>query len=164
VRDLPLPAPGEGATLGATTTPNPGNVGLYAPCARTSAVAHSQVDPGVSNPPRIWRISVKLEESAVMAISRPELGKKYTFVTVVYEAEYPLLLLHARSMRLYCPLELVEKIIVVDNCERDLSPRLKNVLLTEYGHLKDYLTLVSFREIGQMNQVSGYDRQQIIKS
>jgi hypothetical protein len=27
-RDLPLPAPGEGAILGPTTTPNPGNVGL----------------------------------------------------------------------------------------------------------------------------------------
>jgi hypothetical protein len=26
-RDLPLPAPGEGAILGPTTTPNPGNVG-----------------------------------------------------------------------------------------------------------------------------------------
>jgi hypothetical protein len=30
-RDLPLPAPDEGAILGPTTTPNPGNVGYKLP-------------------------------------------------------------------------------------------------------------------------------------
>jgi hypothetical protein len=36
VRDLPLPAPGEGAILGPTATPNPGNVGQDMPLTEGS--------------------------------------------------------------------------------------------------------------------------------
>jgi hypothetical protein len=40
---------------------------------------------------------------------------RYTFVTVVFEQEYHLLLLQARSMRMHCPTSLVNAIIVIDN-------------------------------------------------
>src|SRR5215469_10750422 len=49
------------------------------------------------------------------------ISDKFTFVTVVFEAEYDLLSLQARSMRLYCPLEIVQGILVIDNSRTPIS-------------------------------------------
>jgi hypothetical protein len=68
---------------------------------------------------------------------------RYTFVTVVFEQEYHLLLLQARSMRMYCPTSLVNAIIVIDNSTIGRIPLpVKNQLLNEYGQLAIFVQIV----------------------
>jgi hypothetical protein len=80
VRDLPLPKTGEGAILGLTTTPNPGNVGLHSlvPPAREKTMASG----GAMR--RHFRVSIfvlafafsgLVAESSEGAVAGPDSGK-----------------------------------------------------------------------------------------
>ncbi len=88
---------------------------------------------------------------------------KYTFVTVFYEDEYDLLLLQARSMRLYCDRDIVDKIIVIDNSDRPLPKDWKSRLLAEYADLSNLVEIVRAHEIAKLPWAKGWQTQQILK-
>lgn len=66
-------------------------------------------------------------------------------------------------MRIYCAVDIIEGIIIIDNSEGALSSRRKKRLLIEYGHLENFVRFFDSREISQVSQAHGYDRQQVLK-
>lgn len=96
-------------------------------------------------------------------MSNSGIGKRYTFVTIVYEEEYELLLLQARSLRLYCPIDIIETIIVIDNSNRALSPKWRRWFLHEYGHFADRVQIIRASDIARMPPAKGWKSQQILK-
>lgn len=90
-------------------------------------------------------------------------AQRYTFVTVVFEDEYELLALQARSMRLYCPPQLFNSIIVIDNSQEPISSPAKGRLIDEYGDLKDSVTLVPAQDVVKLPRANGWVTQQILK-
>jgi hypothetical protein len=94
------------------------------------------------------------------------MGNKYTFVTVVFEDDYPLLNLQARSMYKYCPKEIVDSVIIIDNSERALPPYCKKRVLAAYGDLATVVKFVSARDISELPQPDsayGWRTQQVLK-
>jgi Family of unknown function (DUF6492) len=89
--------------------------------------------------------------------------KKYTFVTVVYEAEYDLLLLQARSMSVFCPVNLVDRIIIVDNSDRPISNRWKVRISAEYGNLANIVSFVRSDALARVPPADGWWSQQVLK-
>jgi hypothetical protein len=89
---------------------------------------------------------------------------RYTFVTVVFEQDYRLLLLQARSMRMYCPTDLLNEIIVIDNSTSGRIPSsVRNQLLIEYGHLRTFVHILPGSDIAQCPQAGGWFTQQVLK-
>lgn len=94
----------------------------------------------------------------------PEVNaRKYTFVTVFYEDEYELLLLQARSIRIYGNAEIIEKILLIDNSERPLPRGWKARILSEYGRLSGLVQIVSARDLARLPWSKGWKTQQILK-
>jgi Family of unknown function (DUF6492) len=89
--------------------------------------------------------------------------QKYTFVTVVFEAEYDLLLVQARSMGMYCPLEIVELIIIIDNFDRPLSLSQQNRIKAQYGCLASVVQFIRSRDLAQIPKIDGWKSQQLLK-
>jgi len=89
--------------------------------------------------------------------------RKYTFVTVVFDLEYELLALQARSMRLYCPLEMIDSIIVIDNSDRPIEPDKKSRIIAEYGSLAETVTFLTAMDVAQVPEANGWWTQQILK-
>jgi hypothetical protein len=88
----------------------------------------------------------------------------YTFVTVAFEAEFLMLSLQARSMRLYCPVELVHSVIIIDNSKAGgLGKRWGKALLREYGALSDRVQLMRGRDIANVPPADGWYSQQVLK-
>jgi|SRR5579863_7520028 len=89
--------------------------------------------------------------------------RRYTFVTIGFEEDGGLLHLQARSMRLYCPLELIDEIIVVDNSQHVQSKWLAG-LLEQYGKLASRVRVIRAHEIVDIPaDTHGWFSQQIIK-
>ncbi|RLE32283.1 MAG: hypothetical protein DRJ61_09920 [Acidobacteria bacterium] len=86
-----------------------------------------------------------------------------TFVTVVYEPEYTLLKLQARSMRIFLPEGLVHEIIVIDNSAWGMSKDRLSTLRHEYGHLSDRVRILRPRKICSIPPMVGWRSQQILK-
>jgi Family of unknown function (DUF6492) len=91
------------------------------------------------------------------------MSRRLTFVSVVFEAEYPLLWLQARSMAVFVPDELVEEIVVIDNSARRMPARVRHRLLDEYGPLSAKVRVVRPRDICVMPRTVGYRSQQVLK-
>ena len=89
------------------------------------------------------------------------ISDKFTFVTVVFEAEYDLLSLQARSMRLYCPLEIVQGILVIDNSRTPISLNRQDRIRREYGHLSHFVQFVRYKQLAKMP--CGWWTQQVAK-
>ena len=89
--------------------------------------------------------------------------KKYTIVTVVFFFEYDMLLLQARSLHLYASPDLIEKIIVIDNSERRLSPAFQARLRDAYGQFSSRLEIIRARDIARIPRFDGWRTQQILK-
>jgi hypothetical protein len=90
-------------------------------------------------------------------------ARTYTFVTVVFEAEYDLLALQARSMRLYCPLELIDSIFIVENSQHPATPGKRSKIMAEYGHLSKFVKFLMASEIANIEGTEGWWGQQILK-
>ncbi len=90
--------------------------------------------------------------------------RPYAFVTVAYDGETGLLRLQARSMRLYCPPDLVDEIIVVDNSQRATSNRWRTDLLYHYGKLARLVRFISRAELVTIPAgAGGWWTQQVLK-
>jgi hypothetical protein len=90
--------------------------------------------------------------------------RRYTFVTVGYGAEAGLLRLQARSMRLFCPADLVDEIIIVDNSQPAASNRWRADLLQQYGNLAKLVRFIPSADLATMPVTAdGWWTQQVLK-
>lgn len=86
--------------------------------------------------------------------------RRYSFVTIGFEGDAGLLCLQARSMRLYCPPELVEEIIIVDNGLKGW----RGNLLRQYGSLARFVRIVPAASIAVVPPgAGGWYTQQALK-
>jgi len=90
--------------------------------------------------------------------------RRYTFVTVGFDGEAELLRLQARSMQLYCPVELVDEILVVDNSKPGTSDRWRGGLLHQYGSLAGRVRIICGSDLATMpSDAHGWWTQQVLK-
>jgi hypothetical protein len=89
--------------------------------------------------------------------------RRLTFVSVVFEAEFLLLQLQARSMATFLPQELVEEILVIDNSARGMPTATKANLLRGYEHLSHVVRVLRPQQICQMPGAIGWRSQQVLK-
>ncbi|MFP7760249.1 DUF6492 family protein [Marisediminicola sp. LYQ85] len=93
----------------------------------------------------------------------PHPVRTLSLVTVVFEAEYPLLELQARSMAAFLSRETVREIVVIDNSWKPMSDRTRRRILRAYGPHTDRVRFVGHREIAAVPPSIGWMRQQILK-
>ncbi|MFI8633281.1 DUF6492 family protein [Microbacterium sp. NPDC077663] len=86
-----------------------------------------------------------------------------TFVTVVFEAEIPLLELQARSMSRYLDPSSVDRILILDNCVLGLSGHSRRRLLREYGALQRRVRFARTTELIDPGATGGWRSQQAAK-
>jgi hypothetical protein len=86
-----------------------------------------------------------------------------TFVTVVFEAEFPLLELQARSMGRFVPPDLVESAIVVDNSAKGMPSSTRARLLEEYGAVGPKVRIIPADQVAKMPGTTGWRSQQVLK-
>lgn len=86
-----------------------------------------------------------------------------TFVSLVYEAEYPLLLLQARSMSRFLPEHLVAELLVIDNSARAMPASVREKLLSSYGALAPRVRILRPTEISTVPAATGWRSQQVLK-
>jgi hypothetical protein len=89
--------------------------------------------------------------------------RRLTFVSVVFEAEYSLLRLQARSMAAFLVRDLVAEIVVIDNSARGMPPATAAALLGEYGDLSPRVRVLRPRDICRFPGTTGWRSQQILK-
>ncbi len=89
--------------------------------------------------------------------------RKYSFVTVVYEVEFDLLALQARSMQRYCPEKMIDSIVVIDNSLHPLPRDKKLRLIAEYGRFAKFVRILRAEEIARIPETKGWTAQQILK-
>ena len=95
----------------------------------------------------------------------PEPPGSLSAVTVVFEAEVPLLELQARSIERHVKDGLFEEYVVIDNTRDGLSPRARERIRAELGGHGDILTFTSGDVLGAGADLasSGWRSQQILK-
>lgn len=86
-----------------------------------------------------------------------------TFVSVVYEAEYPLLELQARSMAVHLRADQVRDIFVIDNSAKGMPEALRRALLADYGPLARMVTIFRPEDICRAPGAVGWNAQQVLK-
>lgn len=86
-----------------------------------------------------------------------------TLVTVVFEAEVPLLALQARSMQRFVDDTDFAKIIVIDNTRRGLSRRSRRHLLAQYGSWGPKVAFLRPADICDLPTSTGWVSQQVLK-
>ncbi len=90
--------------------------------------------------------------------------RRYSFVTIGFEGDAGLLQLQARSMRLYCPLELIEEIIIVDNSSHGETTKWQDELLYQYGNLARFVRIVPAADVSDRpTDAHGWFTQQVLK-
>ena len=88
---------------------------------------------------------------------------KLSLVTVIYEAEYPLAALQARSMSRFLPPDLVHRIILVDNSYRAMPKAWASEILSEYGAMRDRVLVMRSIDVCELPLTSDWRKQQILK-
>ena len=107
-----------------------------------------------------WRLAANFRDSILTTAPH---SRRYTFVTVAYDAEAGLLQLQARSMRLYCPADLIEEIILIDN-GLPSSKRWLADLLRQYGDLAPLVRIIPAAKLADVPVgTHGWFKQQVLK-
>lgn len=86
-----------------------------------------------------------------------------TFVTVVFEAEMPLLELQARSVSRYLDTASVEEILLLDNSVLGMSGSTRRRLLRDYGALRNRVRVVRTSDLIDPGATGGWRSQQAAK-
>lgn len=84
-------------------------------------------------------------------------------MSVVFEAEYRLLQLQARSMALFLPEDLAREIVVIDNSARGMPDSVRAELMAAYGHLAPRVQILRPRDISRVPSTIGWRSQQVLK-
>lgn len=86
-----------------------------------------------------------------------------SFVTVVFEAEFALLHLQARSMAVFVPRDLVREIVVIDNSARGMPADVRDGVMAGYGALAPLVRILRARDISRVPSTTGWRSQQVLK-
>ena len=86
-----------------------------------------------------------------------------TLVTVVFDAEFGLLELQARSFAAFLDPTPVSAIIVIDNSRRPMSRARRRSLLAAYGPFASRVTFLRSDEVATVPPTIGWRRQQVLK-
>jgi hypothetical protein len=86
-----------------------------------------------------------------------------TFVSVVFEAEYDLLRLQARSMSRHVPAALAAKVVVIDNSRSGMPASELDALRRDLGQHGSALEVLTPSTIAQLPPASGWHGQQVLK-
>ena len=99
-----------------------------------------------------------------MARRMPERSGSLSVVTVVFEAEVPLLELQARSIARHVPDGVFDEILVIDNSRRGLPEHARRRIRDELGDHADRLAFASRADLGPTAaDASGWRTQQSLK-
>jgi hypothetical protein len=88
---------------------------------------------------------------------------RLTLVSVVFEPEFPLLQLQARSMAAFVAEDLVREIIVIDNSVRGMPADVSSQLTKCYGPLSRLVRVLRSADICRVPAASGWRSQQVLK-
>lgn len=88
---------------------------------------------------------------------------RLSLVTVVFETEFALLDLQARSLAAYVQPDDLASIIVIDNSARGMGAGTRRRLLGQYGPHRDAVRIVRPEEITEVPAASGWLVQQVLK-
>ena len=86
---------------------------------------------------------------------------RYTFVTVIYEDDYSAMTLQACTIHMFLPLEMVDRIIIIDNSSEENLFNIDTVL-PHYGSLDAYVTVIRRRDLTPID-TAGWHVQQLLK-
>ena len=87
----------------------------------------------------------------------------YSFVTVVFEPEFELLCLQARSIALYGSTEVIAAILILDNFALGMSACQRSQLSSSYGVMSSQLRILRRDEFPRVASRDGYITQQLLK-
>lgn len=93
----------------------------------------------------------------------PTVSTPLTFVSVVFEGEYGLLELQARSMATYLDPDAVAGLVVIDNSARGMPAPVRADLLSAYGELANAVRVLRPHEICRVPGTIGWRAQQVLK-
>lgn len=91
------------------------------------------------------------------------LSRRYSLVTVAHEADFQAMQLQARSLAQYCPRDLVDEIIVIENFKAGSRFSWRDALLKEYSGLADLVRFISPASFGPIPAAEGWWSQQLFK-
>lgn len=91
------------------------------------------------------------------------LSPPLTLVTVVFEAELPLLELQARSLARFVEPASVEEIIVLDNGRRAMTAAAIESVLNGYGALRPKVRVLRPEAVARLPRTTGWYAQQVLK-
>ena len=86
---------------------------------------------------------------------------RYTFVTVIYEDDYSAMTLQACTIYMFLPLEMVDRIIIIDNSSEENLFNIDRVL-PHYGSLDACVTVIRRRDLTPID-TAGWHVQQLLK-
>jgi hypothetical protein len=89
--------------------------------------------------------------------------RRYSFATVVFEADLGLMDIQARSMGLYCDPDIVETIAVIENFVGPVPADWRERLVAQYGPLAARVSFAPGAAITAAADVSGWLSQQALK-
>ena len=88
---------------------------------------------------------------------------RISFVTVVFESEFPLLSLQATSVARFVPESMVDELVVIDNSARGMGARRRSALLSAYGDRAPLVRIVRPADICALPPALGWRSQQVLK-
>jgi hypothetical protein len=87
----------------------------------------------------------------------------FTFVTVVFDAEFDLLELQARSLARHASPEVVHEVLVIDNSRRGIGAKREQALRAQYGQHAGRVRIVRPLDVAAIPPTTGWYAQQILK-
>ncbi len=96
-------------------------------------------------------------------MQEPPVNGRLTFVSVVFETEFPLLLLQARSMARFLDEALVHEVLVIDNSASGIPAATLAELQHEYAHLADRVHVFRPDDVCRVPAAAGWRSQQVLK-
>jgi Family of unknown function (DUF6492) len=96
-------------------------------------------------------------------VPHPPVDDGLTFVSVVFETEFPLLVLQARSMARFLDESQVHEVLVIDNSASGIPKDIHAELRHEYAHLAGRVQVVRPDDVCRVPATGGWRSQQVLK-
>lgn len=91
------------------------------------------------------------------------MSERLTFVSVVFEAEFPFAVLQARSFARYVGADMVEEILVIDNSSGGMPAAVRKDMLEAFGPLAARVDVLRPEDICRIPASIGWRSQQVLK-
>lgn len=103
------------------------------------------------------------DHDSVVSLDLSSTIDSLSIVTVVFEAEYALLQLQARSFHAFLEDGVADEIVVIDNSRRGMSKRRRASLLAAYGRHRETVKIRRNVDIARIPPSFGWRSQQVLK-